>query len=68
MAETPKGLFKTPAVATREAEVCVTDGTIQSFIPKSIYQANEYRPDFDALPNREEYSPMPASNDNAARP
>jgi hypothetical protein len=29
MAEAPEGLFKMPAVGSREAEVCVTDGIIQ---------------------------------------
>ena len=67
MAETPKGLFKMPAVGSREVEACVTDGIIRSFVRKSFYQANQYHPHFDTLPNRNEYHPIPASNDNAKR-
>jgi len=65
MAETPKGLFKMPAVGSREAEARVPDGIIQSFVRKSFSQANQYQPHFDTLPNRNEYHPIPASNDNA---
>ena len=69
MTKTPKGLYQTPAVGSREAEAYVTDGTIGSFVPKSTYRMRNYQPEFDTLPSEDEYrAPASAGKDNAHRP
>jgi hypothetical protein len=74
MPETLRGLFRCPSVFAKNGpgtQVCVTDGSTETFISKSLYETKKIRPAFDKLPNMLRYLTTKAvgavSNDNADR-
>jgi hypothetical protein len=59
----PTGLFKT---SDQSAQVYYEGISIP--IPRSTYEKNGYKPDFDLLPLEAEYSVAKEKQDNAPRP
>jgi hypothetical protein len=59
----PTGLFKTP-----DQSVQVDYDGISIPIPRSTYEKNGYKPDFDKLPLEDEYKAAQEKLRNAPRP
>jgi len=59
----PTGLFKTP-----DQSVQVEYDGVSIPIPRSTYEKNGYKPDFDKLPLDDEYKAAQEKLRNAARP
>ncbi len=55
MVHSPIGHYRCSAVGSREEEAYVEDGAIASFVPRSSYESNGYKPPFESLPTQEEY-------------
>ena len=59
----PTGLFK-----TTDQSVQVDYNNISIPVPRSTYERNGYKPDFDKLPLEDEYRVAQEKLDNAKRP